>query len=184
MARFWIDVPMAKNMNQTFYEIQQFLLGEGFAPRVLNREECWQKGSGILTGPQFIKITQLQNYFRVEAWIKYALLPGVYIGEMGIEGFFGALPKSILKKRVFKILAIINPQQYSQYLPNPAPQQNYRYVMPQQHQPYPQNRNPVQNPNQQPVLQPPPVPQHPGQPANVNSQQHSWNNPKKDKKEQ
>lgn len=40
----------------------------------------------------------------LEAWIKFAILPGVYVGEMGTKGFVGALPKQLLKERVDKTL--------------------------------------------------------------------------------
>lgn len=37
---------------------------------------------------------------RVEAWIKWALLPFVFVGEMDLKGCFGFIPKKFLKDKV------------------------------------------------------------------------------------
>jgi hypothetical protein len=39
--------------------------------------------------------------------LKYPLLPGVYVGEMGITGIFGALPKKWLRDTVRKLEALL-----------------------------------------------------------------------------
>jgi len=44
---------------------------------------------------------------KLEAWIKFALLPGIYLGEIGIKGVMGAIPKRKLRHRVEEIEKII-----------------------------------------------------------------------------
>lgn len=64
-----------------------------------------KKGVGLLTAPQFLKLSvNNDGSYVLEAWIKFAILPGVYVGEMGTKGFVGALPKQLLKERVDKTL--------------------------------------------------------------------------------
>lgn len=64
-----------------------------------------EKGVGLLTAPQFLKLSvNNDGSYVLEAWIKFAILPGVYVGEMGTKGFVGALPKQLLKERVDKHL--------------------------------------------------------------------------------
>jgi hypothetical protein len=41
----------------------------------------------------------------LEAWLKFPILPGVYVGEFGIDGLFGVIPKRQLKVRVEAIEA-------------------------------------------------------------------------------
>ena len=43
----------------------------------------------------------------MEAWLKTALLPGVYAGEHGIDGVWGFAVKEILKGRVAQLQQLI-----------------------------------------------------------------------------
>lgn len=79
---------------------EQYLRGEGFALSIIDGQQVWKKGMGLLTGPQIILVRIVPGSVRIEAWIKFALLPGVYIGEMGLDGFFGVIPKQALLSRV------------------------------------------------------------------------------------
>ncbi len=90
--------------------INQYMSKEGFYVYNNNGETCWKKGVGMMTAPQFLKIYQENGAYVLEAWIKYPLFPGVYVGEMGITGFFAALPKSMLKTRVDIILRDLQAQ--------------------------------------------------------------------------
>ena len=40
---------------------------------------------GIAKGPSFIKVMAGNGRIIVETWIKFAALPGVYAGELGID---------------------------------------------------------------------------------------------------
>ncbi|MBR5285728.1 MAG: zinc ribbon domain-containing protein, partial [Clostridia bacterium] len=102
----------------------------------------------------FLKIMADQDRIVVEAWIKFAVVPGVYAGEMGIDGVFGAVPKSMLSGRVRNVeLMITNNGGVATGATAPAPG-----AAPQPQQP------PVQ-PQQPPQYAPPPVqPQPPVQP--------------------
>lgn len=80
--------------------INQYMLKEGFRLVNYKGSMVWKKGFGFFTAPQYFSIQYRENAIYLEAFIRYAILPGVYIGEMGINGFFGAIPKSLLKNRV------------------------------------------------------------------------------------
>jgi hypothetical protein len=58
---------------------------------------------GLMLGPQFVRYESHPGQLVLEAWIKFALLPGVYFGEMGIDGMFAFIPKKLLKSRVIEI---------------------------------------------------------------------------------
>ena len=67
-------------------------------------ETIWKKGHGVMTAPKFLKVGFLNGQVHIEAWLKYPILPGVYVGEMGTTGFFAAVPKASLKKDVDKLI--------------------------------------------------------------------------------
>ena len=144
-----------------------YLISEGFEIKTENGENYWKKGVGLLVAPQCIKLNYQNNVYIIEAWIKFALLPGVYVGEMGLDGFFGCIPKSMLKSKVEHILMMLQAQPLQQnqeiiyYNPNIPPQAiPYGNLnMPPQAMPYGnphmppqvQNNQAIQNQNYQPV---------------------------------
>jgi len=101
MARYSNNIPFT-NIDNAFVaaEIAKFMTNEGFKSINYKGQQVWKKGSGIITAPQYLSITFTPNSILVEAFIKQALLPGVYVGEMGITGFYGAMPKQLLAGRV------------------------------------------------------------------------------------
>ncbi len=119
-----------------------FMTSEGFTLTNVKGEQVWKKGMGLLTAPQYLKLSDLGGTYVLEAWIKFALLPGVYVGEMGINGAFGAIPKKLLKDRVNSVFQGLQAQLISAPANN-APAQQYQqpqqyaqqqYTQPQQQQ--------------------------------------------------
>ncbi len=107
MARYINNVRTSGNMEAISREIADYLTREGFKYKSVKGENVWQKGSGMITAPQFIKVQLGDGIAHIEAWLKQALLPGVYVGEMGLDGFYGAIPKSMLKGRVMQVERIL-----------------------------------------------------------------------------
>ena len=123
----------------------------------------YKKGMGVATGPSFVKVMAGNERIVVEAWIKFAALPGVYAGETGIDGVLGAIPKSFLKTRVqyveslivqaggINLGTVIDMQPMQSYVPqqpyNPQPQEQPTYNPQPQEQPI-YNPQPAQ-PSQQ-----------------------------------
>lgn len=99
-----------KNAMQTPYPaevyaqpLSQYMTNEGFKLVDYKGQKVWKKGVGIATAPQFFSIQYQGNTIYLDAFLRYPILPGVYVGEMGITGFFGALPKGLLKTRVHAV---------------------------------------------------------------------------------
>lgn len=103
MARYKNTLTPTGDVNDVHARIEKYLTTEGFKQMDYKGEQIWKKGIGLMLGPQFIKLTLQGNSIEFEAWIRFALLPGVYVGEMGIDGLFGLIPKRLLKKRVQQI---------------------------------------------------------------------------------
>ena len=107
MARYVKDIRFTKTPDALAREISDYLTREGFG-QIDASQNIWKKGLGLILGPQYIRYEVRPGVLHLEAWIKFALLPGVYLGEMGIEGVFGMIPKRKLKERVQAIEKLIS----------------------------------------------------------------------------
>ncbi len=105
MARYQNSFVSSKSPEEIQQVLTKFCEMEGFKFVTYKGEQVYKKGSGIMTAPQFVKVSVNGNQIFLEAWLKSALLPGVYVGEMGLDGFAAAVPKSMLKTRVERLLA-------------------------------------------------------------------------------
>lgn len=74
----------------------------------------FKKGIGALTAPTFVKVSFYAQTVQVEAWLKYAILPGVFVGEIGMTGFIGCAVKGAMKNAVHQIEGML---QYYAYPP-------------------------------------------------------------------
>lgn len=137
MSRYTRILPYNDNPARLFDTISKYLIMEGYTCQQINYENVFKKGNGILSGPTYIKISAAPGQIMLEAWMKYAILPGVYIGEFDLDSFVGAAVKGPLKRRVAQIEAIImqagNPAMGQYQAPYP---QNQNYNQPQQSNPY------------------------------------------------
>ena len=107
MARYLNTLEVKKPAAEVNKLIQDFMNVEGFKLTNYQNETVWKKGVGLLTAPQFMKTTVTDGKVEIQAWIKFALLPGVFVGEMGITGFFGFAIKAVLKGRVQKLQTLL-----------------------------------------------------------------------------
>ena len=97
ISEFQTNIPA----QYTFDAFSQYLTAEGYEFTNYHQESVFKKGKGLMTAPTFIKLVISDDLVvRMEAWIKFALLPGVYIGEMNLDGAFGFAMKKVLKERV------------------------------------------------------------------------------------
>lgn len=149
---------MGKRFETTFTinqpeEFVQFILNdffakEGFTLTDYNGERVWKKGVGMLTAPQFIKVDYQNGQVHLEAWMKYAILPGVYCGEMGLTGFWGFAVKKVLRDRVDALIYLL--QQPVAQSGQPMPHANPAQAAP--------SAQPGQPAQQTPYAQPQPIP--------------------------
>jgi len=108
MARYVTELATTRPPEEVIRQIEQFLLNEGFKQKAHQERRVWKKGMGLMLGPQFVLLMPGEGAVHLEAWIKFALLPGVYLGEMGITGAFALIPKKKLKGRVDQIEAMVS----------------------------------------------------------------------------
>lgn len=97
MSRFIKRYTCNGNSGSYMNFINQFFLSNGFVYKNYHGEDVYQKGNGLMVGPKFVKIIPMGDIIRVEAWVKFAILPGVYSGEMDLKGTVGVATKKPLK---------------------------------------------------------------------------------------
>lgn len=120
MSRYIVDMNTGKPDEFIQFVSEDYFIKEGFEQELRDGEVIWRKGNGWLTAPQFIKLIYQNGQVHLEAWLKYPLLPGVFVGEMGVTGFFAAIPKSMLKSKVDALVALFYQQAA---VPAPMPMQ-------------------------------------------------------------
>lgn len=107
MARFATEFTINQPKEFVDFIVRDFCAKEGFEYTQFKGENVWKKGIGMMTAPQFIKVEYQNGKVHLEAWMKYAILPGVYCGEMGVTGFWGFAVKQMLKSRVDALIALL-----------------------------------------------------------------------------
>ncbi len=107
MARFQTDFQATRPDEHVRQIVTDYLTKEGFSYTTIKGEPVWKKGVGMLAAPQFMKVECAGGRVHIEAWVKYALLPGVYVGEMGLKGFVAIAVKKPLRDRVNVLTAIL-----------------------------------------------------------------------------
>ncbi len=102
MARYinYVETALAgEELNKAVYEK---MTKKGFKQKTRDGEKVWQKG-GALVAPQFVKVTEENNKAKVEGWLKFSLLPGIYYGEMDLTGTMGFAIKNALRKTIAEL---------------------------------------------------------------------------------
>ncbi len=97
MARYVKEYRQKDDPQVSFQLISQYLIGQGFKYKNYKGEDLFQKGNGWLVAPSFVKITYGPGTVRFETWISGAILPGVFAGEYGYDGFVGCAVKGTIK---------------------------------------------------------------------------------------
>ena len=100
MPRYVSEFSMVYDANGLFAAVEQYLRSEGYEYTQFERENVFKKGMGLATGPTFFRFFVHNGNLRLEAWLKFAILPGVYAGEMDLEGVMGCAMKAVLRGRV------------------------------------------------------------------------------------
>lgn len=108
MPRYIKEYPRNSFSGNHYREICDYLTKNGFEQTTCEGERVFQRGTGAMVAPSFLKLTYTPDKVRVEAWLKTAILPGVFVGEMGLTGFAGSAARGKLKKAVAYIDTLLS----------------------------------------------------------------------------
>ena len=100
MTRYVKDFQVNTDVQMIHSTISQYLQKEGYEYIEYGEENVFKKGRGLMSGPIFFKFSYSGNIVRMETWMKFAFLPGIYIGEFSVKSFVGAAVKGPWKKRI------------------------------------------------------------------------------------
>ena len=103
MGRYIRDFMIKTDPQPVLAAVFNYLQSEGYEYTELNGEKVYKKGKGLVTGPSIFKIYQYGAAIRLETWMKYAIAPGLYVGELDTTGFVGSAVKGPWKNRIAHI---------------------------------------------------------------------------------
>lgn len=110
MSRSIMEIPISQPKEFVDLIVNDFFYKEGFKAKFNKGENVWQKGSGWITAPQFIKVGYREGFVLIEAWIKLAILPGVYGRDMDLNGVYGFAIKQSLKNKLNDLAMLLSQQ--------------------------------------------------------------------------
>ncbi|MBQ7131301.1 MAG: hypothetical protein IJO29_01905 [Oscillospiraceae bacterium] len=134
MARYIKTIPTNLSFEEFNSIVSGYLTSEGFKQKTLKNENVWQKGAGWLTAPQYVTAVYNGNSITLTAFIKYAIIPGVwYCGESDLSGFVGCVPKQALEAKVTTLERNLQQTAYNKQI-YMQQQTQVQYAQPQQWQ--------------------------------------------------
>jgi hypothetical protein len=117
MSRYIRDEAIGKPADFVDFIMSDFLQKYGFTLVNINGETVYQKGKGFLEMPQYFSYRYMNGVIHIEAWVKFAWLPGVYGKENDMSGFVGAIPKNTYRESIEELIRVL-------YQPLPDNRQN------------------------------------------------------------
>lgn len=126
MGRYIRDFMIKTDPQPVLAAVFNYLQSEGYEYTELDGEKVYKKGKGLVTGPSIFKIYQYGAAIRLETWMKYAIAPGLYVGELDTTGFVGSALKGPWKNRIAHIehllsgLSMPDNGNFNTYPPNNA----------------------------------------------------------------
>lgn len=136
MSRYIREEMIQKPTNFVDFIMSDFLQKHGFVLVNINGETVYQHGKGMLTAPKYFSYRYANGVIHIEAWIKFAWLPGVYGKESDLSGFTGSMLKAVYKKDIEELISVLCqplPGEY-QNAYNQQPQSGYPNAYGQQPQ--------------------------------------------------
>ena len=117
MSRYIRNEAIGKPADFVDFIMSDFLQKYGFTLVKINGEMVYQKGKGLFEMPQYFSYRYANGIFHIEAWVKFAWLPGVYGKEKDLSGVVGSIPKKAYKESIDELIRVL-------YQPLPGNQQN------------------------------------------------------------
>lgn len=117
MSRYIREEMIQKPADFVDFIMADFLRKHGFTLVNINGEMVYQHGKGMITAPKYFCYRYANGIIHIEAWIKFAWLPGVYGKESDLNGYVGSVPKSAYKKDIEELIQVL-------YQPLPSDYQN------------------------------------------------------------
>lgn len=102
MGRSVFDVPTPYSPEQVNDILNQFTSMKKFRLVNYKGDQVLKKGDGFFTAAMYLKVLTSPGMVHIEAWIRA-------MGEQGLDGFVGAIPKQMLRTAVNDLTAMLSP---------------------------------------------------------------------------
>lgn len=104
MARTSIEIFMGNNkIDDITAIVSEIVKQNGYSEKLVNNEQVWAKGDGVLVKMQCFSLSFKANSFVLEGWMKDALT-----GESDLTGFVAMLPKKKMLNIMDQIKNAVN----------------------------------------------------------------------------
>jgi hypothetical protein len=131
MSRYMKDLKTSLAPDDATRVASDYMRALGFVERTDKGEKVWRKGFGLFAVPQFVKAECEPGMVHIEAWVSgLALLPGIYLGEQGLDGAWAFAIKKTLKSRIVKLEEMLAGQPAAvapAWYPDPTGRHEQRY---------------------------------------------------------
>ena len=117
MSRYIRNEAIGKPADFVDFIMSDFIAKQGFTLVNINGETMYQKGKGFLEMPRYFSYRYMNGVIHIEAWVRFAWLPGVYGKESDMSGFVGSVPKNAYKEDIEELIRVL-------YQPLPGEQPN------------------------------------------------------------
>ena len=107
MSRSIEEVATNKTLPEIGELVENFMRRAGFIRTVFRGENVWRKGSGVMSGPQFMKVEPAEGRVHIEAWVTHAIAPGFFVGEQDLRWPFPLITKNLLRTRLRELIGLL-----------------------------------------------------------------------------
>jgi len=107
MSRSIEEVATDKTATEIGELVENYMRRSGFIRTVFRGENVWRKGSGVMSGPLFMKIEPGEGRVHIEVWITHAVAPGLFVGEQDLRWPFPLITKNLLRLRLRELIALL-----------------------------------------------------------------------------
>ena len=90
--------------------LTNFMVKNGFNYVQYKGETVHKKGNGWVMAPRIYKFKVEGNKLHIESWLPFAILPGVYVGESGLDSWFGIAVKKVMRNFLLDIIYAFHKQ--------------------------------------------------------------------------
>lgn len=102
--RTTIEIPLnQKSIDDVIRIIDKVMIANQFQKKLLEGEEVWLKGDGVIVLLQCFGVCFKENSILLQGWVKDAIM-----GESELKGFVASLPKKKMRKIMDEIAGKIN----------------------------------------------------------------------------
>ena len=103
MARYVKDYTIKGQPDELLQKIEDYVVSEGYCITEYDGKTVYKKSSGAINAPSYIRIKYENDILRLQVWIKFPILPNVFVGEYDLQGIVGQEIKGPLSQRVKQI---------------------------------------------------------------------------------